>query len=127
MPNNVSVETKKDVDMEVLLDKLSEFFKEGGYTTRHSTSDDVYKLHVEKNMNGFMKYVGLGENIDAHIRKNGNSIDITFLNQDILFHALEICVAFFLSCGIFSIVGGIGLYNDLQLPKKIENAVQSMV
>lgn len=127
MPNNAYVETKEDVDMQVLMDKLSEFFKEGGYTTRLSTSDDVYKLHVEKNMNGFMKYVGLGENIDAHIRKKGNSIDITFLNQEFLFHALVIFIGLFVTCGILAVPGGIGLFNDLELPKKIEGAVRSMV
>lgn len=75
---------------------------------------------------GFKKYMGMGANVKASFTVNNGALNVNFSDVDWVGKIVAFLVGWFL-CWIPWVTCAIGLFKQLEFPKKIGNDIQMLV
>ncbi|MBQ8606404.1 MAG: hypothetical protein IJ408_06660 [Clostridia bacterium] len=130
MASPVSFNVNPTFDLDAFVKKLADSLAASGYSVKAVKLADMYSIDVEKDLGGINTILGLGEGIKANVVQNGNTVTISYLNEEWTSKIIAIALGWVLSGTVIFLVtlitGIVGLVKQLDLPKKISNEAMSI-
>ena len=125
MANNVMFNVGPNFNMDFFAKQLVDMYRAKGYAVNPVNLAGNYSITFEKGVGGINTLLGMGEGVKANITQTGNTVNISFTDEEWTGKIIAIAVGWFL-CWVPMITGIIGVVRQLGLPKSIGNDAQSI-
>ncbi len=125
MANNVVFNVSPYFNVDFFSQQLAESFRMKGYNTSVVKLGIVTQVSFEKGTGGINTVLGMGEGVKANITQNGNTVTISFVEEEWTSKIIACVIGWFL-CWIPIVTGIIGVVNQLNLPKTIGSTAISI-
>lgn len=123
MANNLVFQLKNETDVNALTDHVAKRLQMQGYQVRvYPAGEGIITLAIEKDTGGIYPVLGYCQSLKATFVWRDGSLTVYFADEAWIDKVIGFIVGWFF-CGIPWVFTGIGLYNQIQLPKKIENEI----
>lgn len=123
--NNLMFNVEPGFDIYRLTDDLVAMYQGKGMQVNAMRVGKGVCIDFNDGNDGFTKYIGLGANIKASFIMNGDCLNVSFTEADWSGKIVAFIIGWFL-CWIPWVTGGIGIFKQTDLPKKISNDVRML-
>lgn len=127
MADTLMINVPTDFDLNLLTSKLGGLYQSQGYTVNTiSVSPTSTRIVLDKNCGGINMLLGMGEGVTANCTINENCLFVNYTDAEWTGKIIGIALGWLL-CFIPFITALIGGYNQLELPKKINNNIMMIL
>lgn len=110
-------------DLQAVVGQLGHTFQLRGYTIRSYPLGAGACLELNRHMGGLNTVIGRCEGIKVNFMPGANMLNVSFSDEQWTDKVIGFVVGWF-TCWIPWVFTGIGLYNQIQLPKQVENELR---
>lgn len=125
MADNLMVNVSESFRMENLSEKLQQMYQAKGYSVVATDVNGCLRIRIEKGVGGINNLLGMGEGITATCTLMGNTLSITYSDGDWTGKIVGLVVGW-IFCLIPFITAIVGVFRQLDLPKKVSNDIMML-
>ena len=118
MAQPIFVNVPENFSMDSFAYQLANIYTTKGYMVQSSVNGNNAALTISKGMDGFTKFIGMGESVVVNCMVNNGTLTVSFMNEETNSKIIAIVIGFF-CCTVLCITGIIGILNQNNLPKTI--------
>lgn len=127
MADTLTLNVSDNFDLNVMVSKLRDNLQVQGYAISITTmAPNTSRITLDKGCGGVNMLLGLGQGITVNISLNQNLLSVNYADGDWIGKIIGLAVGWIL-CFVPFITAVIGSYNQLNLPKKINNEISMIL
>lgn len=130
MASSSFIPVRPDFDMEAAVSQLVQIYQSRGYQVMPVNHVSGYSIDFRKDDDGIKKYLGLSTGLRANLTLNNGNLRVDYVDEDWTIKIAVAAIGFFITLACIGlalmITGGIGIFNQFELSKKIGSDIQML-
>ena len=128
MAEPLRISVTENFDLAELAKQISKTCEREGYTANFYDDDckTSFSLKIEKDMGGFLQWIGLGQSITLNAELEGTKLVVHYTNAEWTSKIIALAIGWFILWIPF-VTGLIGTFKQMNLPNAINEEVRKIV